>query len=164
MCYTLNHINIHSSPATNKLHPVHEPKHARGGSLSYLLLAEQTLRLLAVRRGLFVHAFLASPDWLSVNLDVKYKLHPCSDKNASQQTPTHKKKMVEQLSEEQIAEFKEAFSLFDRDGDGKITSKELGTVMRSLGANPTGNPLPPHFPLPPLSLPCLLANPCSCRG
>lgn len=46
--------------------------------------------------------------------------------------------MVEQLSEEQIAEFKEAFSLFDRDGDGKITSKELGTVMRSLGANPTG--------------------------
>ncbi|ELR21018.1 calmodulin, putative, partial [Acanthamoeba castellanii str. Neff] len=45
--------------------------------------------------------------------------------------------MVEQLSEEQIAEFKEAFSLFDRDGDGKITSKELGTVMRSLGANPT---------------------------
>ncbi len=45
--------------------------------------------------------------------------------------------MVEQLSEEQIAEFKEAFSLFDKDGDGKITSKELGTVMRSLGANPT---------------------------
>ena len=38
--------------------------------------------------------------------------------------------MVEQLSEEQIAEFKEAFSLFDKDGDGKITSKELGTVMR----------------------------------
>lgn len=45
--------------------------------------------------------------------------------------------MVDQLSEEQIAEFKEAFSLFDRDGDGKITSKELGTVMRSLGQNPT---------------------------
>ncbi len=45
--------------------------------------------------------------------------------------------MVDQLTEEQIAEFKEAFSLFDRDGDGKITSKELGTVMRSLGQNPT---------------------------
>ncbi len=26
--------------------------------------------------------------------------------------------MVEQLTEEQIAEFKEAFSLFDKDGDG----------------------------------------------
>ena len=43
----------------------------------------------------------------------------------------------EQLTEEQIAEFKEAFSLFDKDGDGTITTKELGTVMRSLGQNPT---------------------------
>ena len=38
-----------------------------------------------------------------------------------------------QLSEEQIDELKESFSLFDRDGDGTITTKELGTVMRSLG-------------------------------
>ena len=42
-----------------------------------------------------------------------------------------------QLTEEQIAEYKEAFSLFDKDGDGTITTKELGTVMRSLGQNPT---------------------------
>lgn len=45
---------------------------------------------------------------------------------------------ADQLTEEQIAEFKEAFSLFDKDGDGTITTKELGTVMRSLGQNPTG--------------------------
>ncbi|KAL5995498.1 Calmodulin [Asimina triloba] len=94
--------------------------------------------------------------------------------------------MAEQLTEEQISEFKEAFSLFDKDGDGEfsisvsefvfrllgfgccfclfamrliqeesldsvrdgrkptsavcsrcITTKELGTVMRSLGQNPT---------------------------
>ncbi|KAK3165751.1 hypothetical protein QOZ80_1AG0037220 [Eleusine coracana subsp. coracana] len=45
--------------------------------------------------------------------------------------------MAVQLSDEQIAEFKEAFSLFDKDGDGCITTKELGTVMRSLGQNPT---------------------------
>lgn len=44
---------------------------------------------------------------------------------------------ADQLTEEQIAEFKEAFSLFDKDGDGTITTKELGTVMRSLGQNPT---------------------------
>ena len=45
--------------------------------------------------------------------------------------------MADQLTEEQIAEFKDAFSLFDKDGDGTITTKELGTVMRSLGQNPT---------------------------
>ena len=47
------------------------------------------------------------------------------------------KLQADQLTEEQIAEFKEAFSLFDKDGDGTITTKELGTVMRSLGQNPT---------------------------
>ncbi|KAF5833502.1 calmodulin-like protein [Dunaliella salina] len=44
---------------------------------------------------------------------------------------------ADQLTEDQIAEFKEAFALFDKDGDGTITTKELGTVMRSLGQNPT---------------------------
>ncbi|KAL1818845.1 hypothetical protein ACET3Z_013714 [Daucus carota] len=45
--------------------------------------------------------------------------------------------MADQLTDDQISEFKEAFSLFDKDGDGCITTKELGTVMRSLGQNPT---------------------------
>lgn len=41
------------------------------------------------------------------------------------------------LTEEQVAEFKEAFMLFDKDSDGRITSSELGIVMRSLGQRPT---------------------------
>jgi calmodulin len=45
--------------------------------------------------------------------------------------------MAENLSEEKIAEFRAAFELFDKDRDGKITTKELGTVMRNLGQNPT---------------------------
>ncbi|KAK9315713.1 hypothetical protein V1522DRAFT_409271 [Lipomyces starkeyi] len=45
--------------------------------------------------------------------------------------------MADQLTEEQINEFKEAFSLFDKNNDGQITTKELGTVMRSLGQNPS---------------------------
>lgn len=45
--------------------------------------------------------------------------------------------MVESLTEEQIREFKEAFNIFDKDGDGTISGKELGVVMRSLGQNPT---------------------------
>merc|ERR1712142_517503 len=45
--------------------------------------------------------------------------------------------MTENLTEEAIAEYEEAFKLFDRNGDEMITSTELGTVMRSLGLNPT---------------------------
>uniref|UniRef100_A0A8C4SUL1 EF-hand domain-containing protein n=1 Tax=Erpetoichthys calabaricus TaxID=27687 RepID=A0A8C4SUL1_ERPCA len=45
--------------------------------------------------------------------------------------------MAGQLTPQQIAEIKEAFSLFDRDGDGTITTRELGTVIRSLGQTAT---------------------------
>ncbi|XP_046535934.1 calmodulin-like protein 3 [Equus quagga] len=45
--------------------------------------------------------------------------------------------MADELTEEQVAVFREAFTLFDKDGDGIITTQELGTVMRSLGQNPT---------------------------
>ena len=45
--------------------------------------------------------------------------------------------MVENLTDEKIMEFKAVFELFDKDRNGKITSKELGTVMRGLGQNPT---------------------------
>ena len=45
--------------------------------------------------------------------------------------------MVDRPTEEQMAEFKSALSLFHSDGDGTVTIKEVGTVRRSLGQNPT---------------------------
>jgi len=41
------------------------------------------------------------------------------------------------LSEDEVADLKEAFSMFDIDGDGTITIVELKEVMKSLGQNPT---------------------------
>ena len=36
-----------------------------------------------------------------------------------------------------ITDFQEAFRMFDGNGDGVITARELGDVMRTLGENPT---------------------------
>ena len=44
--------------------------------------------------------------------------------------------MVNQLIDDQISEFKKASSLFNKDRDGCITTKKLGTVMRSPDQNP----------------------------
>lgn len=44
---------------------------------------------------------------------------------------------MKSLCKEKIAEFKCAFELFDADNDGKITTKELGTVMEKLGQIPS---------------------------
>ena len=42
-----------------------------------------------------------------------------------------------ELSEKQRSEYREAFELFDKNGDGTITVAELGIVMKTLGSNPT---------------------------
>ena len=46
-----------------------------------------------------------------------------------------------QLTEQQISEFREAFQLFDKDGDGHVTAKELRVVFDSLGQKPTDEEL-----------------------
>eukprot|EP01060_Flectonema_neradi_P023741 TRINITY_DN3206_c0_g1_i1.p2 TRINITY_DN3206_c0_g1~~TRINITY_DN3206_c0_g1_i1.p2 ORF type:complete len:150 (+),score=44.22 TRINITY_DN3206_c0_g1_i1:1403-1852(+) len=43
--------------------------------------------------------------------------------------------MADQLSQDQIQEFRDAFSLFDADGSGTISVEELGEVLRSVGQN-----------------------------
>ena len=49
--------------------------------------------------------------------------------------------MAQNLTEEQVAELREAFNEFDTDGGGTITTKELGYAMRAMGMNPTENEL-----------------------
>jgi len=43
---------------------------------------------------------------------------------------------METLSRADKERFKEHFSLFDKDGNGKITLKELGIALRSIGYTP----------------------------
>ena len=49
--------------------------------------------------------------------------------------------MADLLSQEQIKTYKEAFAVFDKTGAGKISTKELGVIMRSLKQNPTEHEL-----------------------
>jgi len=42
-----------------------------------------------------------------------------------------------QLTDEQVAEYKEVFMLFDKDEDGVLTYPELNVVMKSLGQRPS---------------------------
>jgi len=56
--------------------------------------------------------------------------------------PVKKSKQVERpgLTQDEIEEIREAFSLFDTDGSGKIDPRELKAAMQSLGfesKNPT---------------------------
>ena len=43
-----------------------------------------------------------------------------------------------QLNDEQVAEYKEVFMLFDKDEDGVLSFNELNIVMKSLGQRPKG--------------------------
>ncbi|KAJ6397730.1 hypothetical protein OIU77_018689 [Salix suchowensis] len=49
--------------------------------------------------------------------------------------------MVDDLTEEEVAELQEAFCVFDKDGDGCITFEELATVIKSLHHSATDEEL-----------------------
>lgn len=50
-------------------------------------------------------------------------------------------KSTKELTEDEVEDYKEAFSNFDIDGNGSIDEGELGVVMRSLGYSPTNQQL-----------------------
>ena len=50
-------------------------------------------------------------------------------------------RMEQALTGEQMVAFQEAFSLFDKNGDGCISLEELAAVTRSLGLDPTNQEL-----------------------
>lgn len=56
--------------------------------------------------------------------------------NKSQPTSKGDKYSVK-ITDAELESFKETFMMFDKDGDGTVSTKELGAVMRSLGNNPT---------------------------
>lgn len=47
------------------------------------------------------------------------------------------KRTPSKLTGEQLNQLREAFAVYDVNRDGKVTTRELGMVMRQLGQNPT---------------------------
>lgn len=45
------------------------------------------------------------------------------------------------LTDELMIQYRKAFSVYGKEEDGKISPKDLGIVMRSLGYNPTESEL-----------------------
>jgi len=61
--------------------------------------------------------------------------------NARARKKKENDELIKELTPDQVREYREAYKLFDRDGDDLVTWQELGNVMRSLGQNPTEDEL-----------------------
>jgi len=61
--------------------------------------------------------------------------------NARARKKKENDEVIKELTPDQVREYREAYKLFDRDGDDLVTWQELGNVMRSLGQNPTEDEL-----------------------
>lgn len=44
---------------------------------------------------------------------------------------------LNQLTQDKVHEYKEAFNMYDKDHDGILSVQKLGAVLRALGHNPT---------------------------
>ena len=58
-----------------------------------------------------------------------------NNKNLVPEIDPDKIKEINNLTEMEIALYKEAFQIFDKHSEGYISSNELGTIMSSLGFN-----------------------------
>ena len=58
-----------------------------------------------------------------------------NNKNLVPEINSEKIKEINNLTEIEIALYKEAFQIFDKHSEGYISSKELGTILSSLGFN-----------------------------
>ncbi|XP_057295606.1 uncharacterized protein LOC130624056 isoform X2 [Hydractinia symbiolongicarpus] len=52
-----------------------------------------------------------------------------------------RRRISEKLTDEQVKEYQDAFQMFDKDCNGYITTRELKSLMRCLGCNPTDSEL-----------------------
>ena len=71
------------------------------------------------------------------DLENKKKNHNLKSNITSNSSSIMSPKMP--FTEEELAEYKEAFSMFDKNNDGTIDTKEFQAIMRSLYLNPTAS-------------------------
>ncbi|XP_037702180.1 myosin light chain 6B [Choloepus didactylus] len=79
----------------------------------------------------------ANPPAEALSAKPKVELVVPTASKAPLEPPIDLSKVVIEFNKDQLEEFKEAFELFDRVGDGKILYGQCGDVMRALGQNPT---------------------------
>ncbi|XP_048664433.1 myosin light chain 1/3, skeletal muscle isoform isoform X2 [Marmota marmota marmota] len=73
----------------------------------------------------------------SVCPEIKGSLREGGPTQGLERPSTHSSGLTRSAAQQLHHEFKEAFLLFDKTGDSKITLSQVGDVLRALGTNPT---------------------------
>ena len=77
----------------------------------------------------FFFQFKEAPDTTNDHIARVFTFLRFNARQQRRRTTRSTHEMAAELTDEQITEFKEAFALFDKDGDGTITTKELGALV-----------------------------------